>query len=99
MKTGCGKVESKKPLPTYPQPRRLRNITSYGIRILRARSDSAEAARLRLPFDRNRIQRERSVGNGDVTGGIRCARLWRSLLVRNRGTTTWADIGNVAPCK
>src|SRR5271170_6412396 len=32
------KQESKKRFPTFPQPRRLRTITTYGIRILRARS-------------------------------------------------------------
>ena len=33
------KQESKGRFPTFPQPRRLRTITTYGIRILRARSD------------------------------------------------------------
>src|SRR5271154_4582453 len=32
------KQESKQRFPTFPQPRRLRTITTYGIRILRARS-------------------------------------------------------------
>jgi hypothetical protein len=32
------KQESKRRFPTFPQPRRLRTITTYGIRILRARS-------------------------------------------------------------
>src|ERR1700738_1814703 len=32
------KQESKIRFPTFPQPLRLRNITSYGIRNLRARS-------------------------------------------------------------
>ena len=32
------KQESKTRFPTFPQPRRLRTITTYGIRILRARS-------------------------------------------------------------
>jgi hypothetical protein len=35
------KQESKRRFPTFPQPRRLRTITTYGIRILRARSQSA----------------------------------------------------------
>src|SRR5271165_4040124 len=32
------KQESKRRFPAFPQPRRLRTITTYGIRILRARS-------------------------------------------------------------
>jgi hypothetical protein len=35
------KQESKRRFPTFPQPRRLRTITTYGIRILRARSYSS----------------------------------------------------------
>ena len=34
------KQESKVRFPIFPQPRRLRTITQYGIRILRARSVS-----------------------------------------------------------
>jgi transposase InsO family protein len=33
------KQESKMRFPAFPQPRRLRTITSYGIRILRARPE------------------------------------------------------------
>src|ERR1700730_7423506 len=37
-KQAMEKKESKVRFPTFPQPRRLRTITQYGIRILRARS-------------------------------------------------------------
>src|ERR1700738_2723688 len=37
-KQAMEKQESKIRFPTFPQPLRLRTITSYGIRILRARS-------------------------------------------------------------
>src|SRR5580700_8691073 len=37
-KQAMEKQESKVRFPTFPQPRRLRTITQYGIRILRARS-------------------------------------------------------------
>lgn len=36
------KQESKVRFPTFPQPRQLRTITQYGIRILRARSYIAD---------------------------------------------------------
>src|SRR5450755_4416645 len=38
QKQAMEKQESKTRFPTFPQPRRLRTITTYGIRILRARS-------------------------------------------------------------
>jgi hypothetical protein len=38
-KQAMEKQESKKRFPTFPQPRRPRTITTYGMRILRARSD------------------------------------------------------------
>src|SRR5258707_839664 len=38
------KQESKIRFPTFPQPRRLRTITQYGIRILRARSVEVQRA-------------------------------------------------------
>src|SRR5664279_2926529 len=40
QKQAMEKQESKTRFPTFPQPRRLRTITTYGIRILRARSVS-----------------------------------------------------------
>ncbi len=36
--SGYGNMESKERFPTFPQPRRLRTINTYGIRVLRARS-------------------------------------------------------------
>src|SRR6266699_5673861 len=41
-KQAMEKQESKIRFPTFPQPLRLRTITSYGIRILRARSSFVE---------------------------------------------------------
>src|SRR5450631_175125 len=37
-KQAMEKQESKQRFPTFPQPRRLRTINTYGIRVLRARS-------------------------------------------------------------
>src|SRR5271166_5860420 len=45
------KQESKRRFPAFPQPRRLRTITTYGIRILRARSV--------FQFPDNRVDEER----------------------------------------
>src|SRR5271157_4777677 len=45
------KQESKRRFPAFPQPRRLRTITTYGIRILRARSQSMNL--LHALFTRN----------------------------------------------
>src|ERR1700756_3559857 len=42
-KQAMEKQESKIRFPTFPQPLRLPTITSYGIRILRARSVSTQA--------------------------------------------------------
>lgn len=38
QKQAMEKQESKQRFPTFPQPRRLRTINTYGIRVLRARS-------------------------------------------------------------
>src|SRR5260370_11005696 len=43
-KQAMEKQESKIRFPTFPQPLRLRTITSYGIRILRARSQALHCA-------------------------------------------------------
>jgi len=47
MKTGHGKDGKQKTLPTFPQPRRLRTITNYGMRILRAMSEFPLLIRIR----------------------------------------------------
>src|SRR5450631_3834091 len=52
QKQAMEKQESKTRFPIFPQPRRLRTITTYGIRILRARSkwllaDAGEGLQLR----------------------------------------------------
>src|ERR1700686_960126 len=52
-KQAMEKQESKVRFPTFPQPRRLRTITQYGIRILRARSNFSLMGKPTLEIEHN----------------------------------------------
>src|SRR5277367_3670803 len=65
------KQESKQRFPTFPQPRRLRTITTYGIRILRARSLNAFPTYIQFLGERPNERKVVEMPRSDLTYGIR----------------------------